>query len=372
MFLQVMQEVTEGKAVIEVPTPRVISRDMPVFYNPKMEMNRTLSVAVLQAIQKNQLQIALPLAGSGIRGIRFVKELPYEKISQLCINDNDEEAVAAIQKNIKKNQLEMDTRIEVTQKDAEEFLQQAMGFDYIDIDPFGSPNFLLDLSIKRLSRESMLAVTATDTGALAGSFPNAGKIKYWAMNYTTPQKHELGLRILARKVILVGLQYAKALRPVFSYHDEHYYRVYFQVEKSKTKAAELFDQTTGLYAHCPDCAWSASVTDTAATCSECTQIVEIAGPLYTGPLQDKEFVALLQPEHKETQTLLDRVLREECGVVGFYDTHEVAQKQQKGLQPVQKICDTLIAKGFVAVQAATQRTGVKTNAPFAEFVTCLE
>ncbi|MCU0373510.1 MAG: ATP-binding protein, partial [Ignavibacteria bacterium] len=42
------------------------------------------------------------------------------------------------------------------------------GFDYIDIDPFGSPCPFLDAAIKRLSRGGILAVTATDTSALAG------------------------------------------------------------------------------------------------------------------------------------------------------------------------------------------------------------
>ena len=37
------------------------------------------------------------------------------------------------------------------------------GFDYIDLDPFGSPNIFLDSAVKRLGRNGILAVTATDT-----------------------------------------------------------------------------------------------------------------------------------------------------------------------------------------------------------------
>ena len=38
-------------------------------------------------------------------------------------------------------------------------------FDYIDIDPFGSPNPFLAAAIGRITRNGIVAVTATDTAS---------------------------------------------------------------------------------------------------------------------------------------------------------------------------------------------------------------
>ena len=101
----------------------------------------------------------------------------------------------------------------VQDKDANMFILESSGFDYIDIDPFGSPNFLLDSSVKRISRGGILAVTATDTSALAGSYPDACRRKYWAEPLRSEMMHEAGLRILIRKGQLIGAQFEKALTP---------------------------------------------------------------------------------------------------------------------------------------------------------------
>ena len=48
------------------------------FYNPSMEMNRDLSIAINQWLidnNKNEIQILDGLASTGIRGIRFANEL---------------------------------------------------------------------------------------------------------------------------------------------------------------------------------------------------------------------------------------------------------------------------------------------------------
>ena len=55
---------------------------------------------------------------------------------------------------------------------------ESAGFDYIEIDPFGSPTDFLESSIVRLSRRGILAVTATDTAPLCGTYPNTCKRKY--------------------------------------------------------------------------------------------------------------------------------------------------------------------------------------------------
>ncbi|RUM32337.1 MAG: tRNA (guanine(10)-N(2))-dimethyltransferase, partial [Aquifex sp.] len=48
-----MEFVQEGKAKILVPEiPKTVSSDMPVFYNPKMRVNRDLAVLGLEYLCK--------------------------------------------------------------------------------------------------------------------------------------------------------------------------------------------------------------------------------------------------------------------------------------------------------------------------------
>ena len=54
--------------------------------------------------------------------------------------------------------------------------------------------------------------------------------------------HELGLRILIRKIQLQGAQFDKALIPLLAYHKDHYFRIYFRCIKGKEKCDEVLKQ----------------------------------------------------------------------------------------------------------------------------------
>jgi tRNA (guanine26-N2/guanine27-N2)-dimethyltransferase len=186
--LSSMDKIKEGRAVISVYEGK-ISKKLPVFYNPVMKMNRDISVLLLNSVADKEIKIADIMAGSGVRSIRFLLELEKGKISGITINDYSENAVKDIKKNLRLNKIKISKKIEITNKDANNLLLESFGFNYIDIDPFGTPNPFLDSAVKRISREGILAVTATDTSALAGSFPTACKRKYWAVPLRNELKH---------------------------------------------------------------------------------------------------------------------------------------------------------------------------------------
>ena len=228
-----------------MPKENKVSKKLPVFYNPLMELNRALSIKILNALNKKDMQIALPLAGTGVRGVRFLIELKKSLIKAISFNDINKEAVKIIKKNLALNSRSIsqitktNNRIIISNKDANLFLLESFGFDYIDIDPFGSPNIFLNNSIIRLSRDGVLAVTATDTGALSGTFSDACKRKYWATPQRNETMHENGIRILIRKVQLIGADHEKALLPIYSYSKDHYFRIFFKCEKGRHKVDEI-------------------------------------------------------------------------------------------------------------------------------------
>ncbi|TKJ17054.1 hypothetical protein CEE44_00780 [Candidatus Woesearchaeota archaeon B3_Woes] len=297
--------ITEGKAKAIVSKGK-ISKKLPVFYNPIMKFNRDISVLLLNCINKKDMQMALPLSGTGIRGIRLIKELKKGKIKSISFNDNSENAFKLIKKNLKLNKI---SKANVFNQDANLFLLNSSGFDYIDIDPFGSPNHFLNNSIMRLSREGILAVTATDTAALTGTYTNACKRKYWAKPLKNELMHEFGLRILIRKIQLIGTQFDKALTPIFSYSKDHYFRIFFRCEKGKKKVDEII-KLHGYY--------------------------ENSGPIWLGSLWDKKLVVLMGKNNKiEENKKILKIIKEESKIdeVGFYDITKLAKRNKIKVLP---------------------------------------
>lgn len=305
-----MQTITEGKATINASAETKISKQMEVFYNPRMKINRDLTIAVINAWEKNNLQIADPFAASGIRTIRILKECKKEKIESIWLNDHSSDAIEQIKKNFKLNfpekSLMNKVNVEIFMKDANMFLLESQGFDYIDLDPFGSPVSFLDSACKRIARDGILAVTATDTSALCGAFPDACKRKYAATPLHSSIMHEIGLRILIKKCQEVAAQYDRALCPLFSYAKDHYMRVFFECKKGKTKANEIVEQHKIIKMN-----------------------NEHVGPLWMGLLWDKAFVKIMKTEEEETKKFLD-VIKEEAEIeqVGFYEIHALCKRNK--------------------------------------------
>jgi len=225
-----MKTQTEGSARFNAPEG-AISKRLPVFYNPVMEFNRTTAVLLIKALG-NIKSAGLPMSGTGVRGIRILKETGTEEV---VFNDISPAACKLIGKNLKINGLEAP----VACSDANQFLLQSRGFDYIDIDPFGTPNPFIDSAVRRIKNNGILAVTATDTAPLCGTYPKACMRKYWAHPLRNELMHELGLRILIRKIQLISAQYEKAAVPVFSYYRHHYFRVYLQTCRGKSRADDV-------------------------------------------------------------------------------------------------------------------------------------
>lgn len=330
-----MKTITEGSARIFVSDEAKISKKLEIFYNPIMKLNRDVSVLLINSLDKYALQMADPLAGTGIRGLRFIKELEPGKIENLSFNDLKP---GYIEKNLKLNEI-TNENIFVFSKDANLFLLESRGFDYIDIDPFGSPNPFLESAIIRLSRGGILAVTATDTAALAGSSKEACLRKYWAKPLRNEFMHETGIRILIRKIQLIGAGLEKALTPIFSYSKDHYYRIFFKCQKGKTKTDDIISQHKFLIYN-----RKTSEIKLSDTIFNDGGDFDYAGPLWVGHLWDKALAEKMYEKcDKENKKLLTLVsaIRDESKIdsVGFYDLHILARQNNK---PIPKVEDALI------------------------------
>lgn len=353
-----MNQIKEENCILQIKTQEIVSREMDVFYNPVMRLNRDIAILLLKSWNKKELRIADVMAGSGVRTIRFLQELPSTKIKQIWVNDLSEKSYSAIEKNVELNNIKTD-KIELTKEEAVQGLLKRKGFDYIEIDPFGTPNPYLDAAIKRLSREGILAVTATDTSALTGTYPKACQKKYWAISLKNSFMHETALRILIRKIQLIGIQYEKPLIPVFCHASDHYVRIYLKLEKSRTKVEEIIKKQKYIE-------WNPETLEIKTTEYPSKQN-KIAGPLWIGELYDKKLVKKMlelsgKTEFKEAQKLLELIKEEtKIDLIGSYDIHQIGKKLKKNIPKMEKIFEKIKSKKAKAARTHTNLTGIKTN-----------
>ncbi|MBR9700738.1 hypothetical protein GOV11_02635 [Candidatus Woesearchaeota archaeon] len=317
-----MKELQEGATSFVTDSSDKISKEMPVFYNPVMKLNRDLSLLVIASMKSPR--IGLPMEASGIRAARILNEIIAPGIvtpKMLSINDLSKEAISLAKKNVARQQgIFPSERITFSQTEASLFLKQSRGFDYIDIDPFGTPNPFLDATVTRIARNGIIAVTATDTSALAGTYPNATKRKYWATPCRCWAMHEIGLRILIRKVQLVGTQHDKALIPLLSVSADHYYRIFFRCE-GKSQVKDVLSKHSHIQVN--EKKMSIKISENSTD----------PGPLWIGPMHDKEFVqSLINIGRKlNISTFHDSlellgVIKDECKIesLGFFETNTLS------------------------------------------------
>lgn len=351
--------VTEHSTTIKVELPSGdVNAKMEVFYNPIMSSNRNISILLLNTLEKKELNLADPLAGSGIRSLRFLQELKRGKIKHLAINDFKENFKKTFRKNLNLNKVKLNKKnLSLHQEEASLFLLHQEGFDYIEIDPFGSPNPFLAAAVARISRGGILAVTATDTAALTGTYPKVTKRKYWSTSLKNYLMHETGLRILIRKVQLQGMQFDKALTPILAYHKEHYFRIYFVSERSKEKCDKLIKQIQYLL-FCPACLNFKTSVYNQEKCS-CGKEFLFSGHLWCGQLFDAELIQKMAENNPfpEEQKFLDLLAKEsKIDAVGFYDLHELASLLKKEPPKTE-----YMLKKLKAVRTHFSPTGIKTK-----------
>jgi tRNA (guanine26-N2/guanine27-N2)-dimethyltransferase len=230
--------ITEGKTKIETPQPenfRTRAGDYApsltkVFYNPLMEFCRDISISVAQTAARrfNGLRVCDPLAGVGVRGIRYANEV--KGVTRAVVNDFCREAFELIRKNVTLNGLT--GLIETRSTDANILLRENRGqFSFVDLDPFGSPAPFLDAACSSLGKRGMLALTATDTAPLSGTHVKTCLRRYGARPLRTEYCHETGIRILIGFAQRLAGLHEMALTPVLAHATQHYFRIYLAAER---------------------------------------------------------------------------------------------------------------------------------------------
>jgi tRNA (guanine26-N2/guanine27-N2)-dimethyltransferase len=377
-------KIREGAAEIIVPNLEEFRKaawdyapsKAPVFYNPSMKLNRDLAVLILQAYQtgiKRELLVSEPLAGCGVRGIRFAKEV--EGICKVHLNDINPEAFKMAQHNVELNTVA--NMVSVTNEDANLFLSRHDApykrFDYTDLDPFGTPVPYLDSAIRALRSGGMLALTATDLAPLCGVYPKAALRKYGGLALRTEYSHEVAVRLLSGCLASATAKHDIGVNIIFSHKNGHYVRVYALLEQGAKKASRSL-QNIGFILHCFTCLHretAKGITPPVRThCKECGSPLKMAGPLWLSRIADKKFCELIENEAAKKRTGDENRIRKTLALIKgesdapptYFVVDYICDKLNIAIPPLAKVIEHLRDEGFKAWHTHFHTRGFRTDA----------
>ncbi len=308
----------EGRTIIHLKQEQERPTHMPRgpakntgqgFLNPAMAPARTRSVLLLADALENDwlvagekpIRVLDALCATGVRVRRWRNEIPANLQQRLRISANDLDEFALNWTRIshithppevivdqefeddRYNRIpsgEIINGIHIQQLDARVAMMES-AFQWVDLDPFGSPVSFLDSAIQCLSRSGVLEVTATDTAALTGSSPSSMARRYGAKGLVDIYAHDDAVRILLGLIATSAARLDKKIKPILALFDGHHVRVSVQLKTSKEGASEI-TQNMGWRVRGEDVPYRF------VTHPNADQLENASGPMWIGPLWDAE------------------------------------------------------------------------------------
>ncbi len=360
-------EVEEGGVTIEVPELAENGTGDAVFYNPRQERNRDITVATLRALRCRDSDLETYLDAMTASGVRAVRAAADEWAVTAC--DRTDEAIQLCRRNFDRNGLH--ARLRTT--DANVLLHQEH-HDVVDLDPFGSPMPFAAAAFAGTGR--ILCVTATDTAPLCGAHLNAGIRRYGAVPRNTEYHAEMGVRILLSALCRTAATRDIAIEPILSHAESHYVRTYLRLKRGATVADEAIEEL-GMLWHCPQCLYRESTTGLLPTrrerCPHCDgEALVTAGPLWLGAVHDTRFVEEVidsLDQSMGTAEAAERMLtriHEELPVPTHYDQHRLCKRWDRTAGPMDEWVAALQTAGYAASRTHYGGTTFKTDANVGE------
>ncbi|CEM11212.1 unnamed protein product [Vitrella brassicaformis CCMP3155] len=363
--------------------------------------------------ESHRLTVLEPLSASGLRGLRYLLELPH-CVRHVIANDIDPKAADTIRHNRHINNISPD-QMHVECEDASVLMymwkrrgqQQGKGngadnLDIIDIDPYGSASPFLDAAVQAVKDGGMLCVTSTDMPVLAGNTPEVTFSRYGGTALKARYVHEMALRLVLHAIRTSAGRYKRSVVPLASFSIDFYVRVFVQIRNSSAETKNICKET-GLVFQCVQCDTFHVVplgetvpsknpqgpdrfkaphmpTHIGGTCGECGGRYTIGGPAYMGPLYQEEFVSLCLEVCKAadaddsdtldglTQTprikgMLGAVQQEWFDLPLFYHLPSLCAKIKLQVIPLKAFKSALLHLGYRVSHFHREPQAIKTDAP---------
>lgn len=367
---------------VEEGTARIV-RTENTFFNPAQKLNRDISAAVIREFYcgKESIRILTAMSATGLRGIRYLNEIPN---STIFFNDISPSAVNSIIDNLKLNGFDYQSpidsyllrdphllrdsksRINLTLSDCSVIMNQYHNFfNVIDIDPFGSCAPFIDDALRSVSHNGLICLTCTDKAALCSREDRC------YTRYNTRIKHlfaknETPVRTLLSFVSRQASKFDSSIRPLVCLSVDFYVRVILQVKKNKEKSV-LKNNSYAMICECLNIKMQGMKDTVNSTCGNCGQNMKIYGPFWNGGLYDKELIGRVlagaEKEGAERMVGLLRYMLQELEIPFYYEIPKLASKFKVNSCKIKDIMNALANAGYSASLVYYDTNAFKTDAP---------
>ncbi|GAB5592984.1 RNA methyltransferase tRNA(m5U54)methyltransferase [Umbelopsis nana] len=419
--------VTEGKATILFP------KNNEVFYNPVQEFNRDMSIAAITtwseiyfqekqerierkkankakraaesaaqapadeelhpSLTKKDFTILEALAATGLRSVRYAKEIP--NVKTIVANDLLEDAVLSIKRNTKYNEISEDL-LQANQGDAMAVMYNARSakekYDVIDLDPYGTAAPFIDGAVQAVANGGLICITCTDLAVLTGSmYPETCFSKYGGMPLRGMYCHEMALRLVLSTLQTSAARYGRYIEPLASCSIDFYVRLFVrvydspaQVKKCASKIGMVYN-CTGCNAYTTQSLAKLQIKDNGASryssgtgpvvnnhCENCDQIHRIGGPTWIAPIHNKDFVTKMLDHVKANEEKFGTsermkgmltVINEELDDPFYWTLGNLCGTLHCNSIKMVDLCSAILNAGYKFSSSHCSPEAVKTNAP---------
>jgi len=346
----------------------------PVFFNPAASLNRDVSICVTAATAGSSFCDSM--AGVGARGIRVANEVG--RIDRVALVDFNGQALLIARKGAKLNSVVR--KCEFARSETSSYLYSRYGrdrrFDFVDVDPFGTPVGQLQGAIGATSDGGILSVTATDTAVLCGVYPKVARRRYGAIPLNNHFNHETAIRLLAGAVARAAASLDRGARPVAAHSTRHYVRLFFSIETGATRGDSALSNL-GYVSWCPSCGHVKASAEPEASCERCGKKSRLAGPVWVGPLTDTE--VLRRARRAAEESGLQEAAETFAALLGVdrfppwsFNIAYVCSKLGAATVPESEVYRNLRELGYDAMRTPFERSGIKTDADHEAFARSVE
>jgi len=227
-------------------------------------------------------------------------------------------------------------------------------FDYVDIDPYGSPVSFVPAAIRSVRPGGVLAATATDLMVLAGVQPGACERLYGSHPVRGRLGPEGGLRILLAYLARTARAEGRSVRPLLAYVRGHHLRVYLEVGPGSRESPS---DPVGMAG---EATWTGPYLGDRGP----------YGPMWLGPLFDPRLAPRLTAPSsaarpRETEEFLARIRSEaEVDQPFYYEANELAGALGLPFPPSRAgLARALAEQGYGFARTHMRPEGFRTNAP---------
>jgi tRNA (guanine26-N2/guanine27-N2)-dimethyltransferase len=325
-----------------------------VFYNPHMELSRTLSSLTVNSID-DKLRVLDCFSASGIRGIRYAREC--KNIGKIDFLDSESSAIKAIRKNMGIHKI----KGKAIEHEAIHFMinSEPGKYNFVELDPFGSPApyFHSAIRLMRNEKTAYLSATATDTAVLCGSSSKACLRHYHSKPMLNDFCHETGLRILVRRAMESAHEFNFGIEPLLCFYYRHQMKIILRLRKGADLADENMERIGYVFSHDHD---GVNAEFSKKPVCSMKRYYDYAGPLWAGNLCSRKTIGHCLKNANENEKGILKLIKGEMGYPPFFvTTSAIGKIRKRGLPGMERIFSELKENKISAVKTHFERNGIK-------------